>query len=81
MNECIEIKERFGLDRFSIDKISKFYLYNITIRVGTVQDTLKYLVDTLKALGKDEDDIRYYLIKMVQFIQQMLLTLKQDFPY
>ena len=63
MNECIEIKERFGLDRFSIDKISKFYLYNITIRVGTVQDTLKYLVDTLKALGKDEDDIRYYLIK------------------
>lgn len=63
MNECIEIKERFGLDRFSIYKISKFYLYNITIRVGTVQDTLKYLVDTLKALGKDEDDIRYYLIK------------------
>lgn len=63
MNECIEIKERFGLDRFSIDKISKFYLYNITVRVGTVQDTLKYLVDTLKALGKDEDDIRYYLTK------------------
>ena len=58
MNECIEIKERFGLDRFSIDKISKFYLYNITVRVGTVQDTLKYLVDTLKALGKDVADFK-----------------------
>ncbi len=62
-NECVKIKEEFGLDRIAINRITRFYCTNTSVSTGEVYSTLGYLVKILKLFGYEEDDINLFLSK------------------
>lgn len=62
-NECVKIKEEFGLDRVAINKVARFYFTNNSISTGEVYSTLGYIVKLLKIFGYEEEDINLFLSK------------------
>ena len=50
-NECVMIKEEFGLDRLVINKIAKFYYDNHEFKLGNIYESLKLIVKILKSYG------------------------------
>ena len=62
-NECVMIKEEFGLDRLAINKIAKFYYGNHEFKLGNIYESIKLVVKILKAYGYDEDEINSFLMR------------------
>lgn len=62
-NECVMIKEEFGLDRLAINKIAKFYYDNHELKLGNIYESLKLIVKILKSYGYDEDEVNSFLMR------------------
>ena len=60
IDECTNIRERFGFNNQVLNKIAKFYLTNIQVEMGSVEKTISYIVDLLVAHGLDEEGIKLY---------------------
>lgn len=63
IDECTNIRERFGFNNQILNKIARFYLVNINLEVGNVEKTIAYIVDLLRTYGLDEEGIKLYFNK------------------
>lgn len=59
IDECTNIRERFGFNNQVLNKIAKFYLTNIQVEMGSVEKTISYIVDLLVAHGLDEEGLNH----------------------
>lgn len=60
-NECVKIKEEFGLDRLAINRITRFYFANSSVNTGEVYSTLGYVIKLLKVFGYEDEEIDLFL--------------------
>lgn len=60
-NECVKIKEEFGLDRIAINRITRFYFANSSVNTGEVYSTLGYVIKLLKVFGYEDEEIDLFL--------------------
>ena len=63
IDECTNIRERFGFNNQILNKIAKFYFLNSDIEIGSVEKTISYIVSILNACGLDEEGIKLYFSK------------------
>ena len=49
IDECTNIRERFGFNNQLLNKIARFYLTNVQVEMGSVEKNISYIVDLLIA--------------------------------